>query len=1222
MKKLRSFLPWVCGVSCGAAVPCHSSRCTSTLASTSWHGRDSNAPSHRQQACLSSTEKRLRRSGEKLARRSTSAVLIKIADLSSTLPPQGIRCCEDLEGAPLNTDDRLQVLLNTCISTPSAELYEELIRSSAALYRSSAAQHWGFYARVLANYGVQCLVDQNTGKAVEVLRKAIEIISFFEADTAVLHLRVLLANAAACEGQYFAALCEYESCLAVMRDFPVESSLRQLVSGSEMYMPLSRSYINEDYDRFLEDEEVVLRALGQGQKQADACVDKAEKARVAMTMARLQRRRGEKDASLTLYTSALRMLLGAHNPDLEIQVLHDIGLLLCFEVLDVTQGLPYLQAAAEMACDRARVELNGPNSDQDESGPSHSSYPLVRTNMEKGLRARRAVLALVDTAVCYAENDEVGKSLGFFEEAKSLMTECGMQEHSAWICMKYADALSSASLLDAAIRIYLDAMDTIRLTEISGEKMQLACMGMGMYLTQSEVEGRLAHCFQTRVGDYRRACVHYCQSIRRCGVAVRCPFQVSQEGKTLAEEEIDPETLCWMLEKYADCCVRVGNVKIAKEVLEHRVRVEQGVGTPCAAALLHLAELHSNDNVPRAIELYTRILSLPQDAVEPDTLLQSAYNFIAVCYQSKDEDFEAGLSNVQCSQSSGQGDMVDENTPTSSELAPVDYENSIIATFKKSANVILASHTVNKTKLCTNRDDELKTLMALSRAGFFCQRRGYESGAEELYRLAVDYARLTDVKCKEYSRELAVMLANYATVVVHKDTELAKKLYEEAVATCPTDENVSNAAASFFVLTANYAEGRACIERLVAATTTNAVLQGLYGKLAWLGVVCWDELLHEERLLCLKHMLFALGTESDAVVAVTAKSQPNPFAGPLPEDFKQRLLRGVTISNDQETVSLACYIAQTKLFHEGRFINSCYKVALKRFPQGATILVNYAKFCGDYNAVVLARKYYAKAFALSHTDLRITECYAHYLAFLNGGERQRSEHRQVVCGESLVRFQVERSALVTCAIQHAQSLTLYGNYVATSMPSPSVPVVSFEEALRLNPADSRATSLYCSFLSNVYGSALDMKKNPEAKEQLARKVTDCYLSCLKLQPHSVAVLTGLGSIYIDLGGRFEDAVRVLERARQLSPNNPTVHRLLCTAFHEEWVREQQSETTLTNKRLQWLLTTTHKLYEATIALEPTNSVVLARYCQFAHHGLQDNALATQLMQRLRELSRE
>nr|CCC94701.1 unnamed protein product [Trypanosoma congolense IL3000] len=1133
-------------------------RCSSTLASTSLYAGDTGAPSHRHQHSLSLVERRPRRSGGKTVRRGAPSMLIQLTEPSSKLKPQGIRCCEDVEVAP-STESGLEALLRTCIESPSTEAYKSLIVSSAALYRKSSSQHWSFYARVLVNYGVQCLVEKESLKAVELLRKAVEIVAFFEGETAVLHLRVILANALVGAGQYFSALCEYETAITLLREFPVEDSLTQFVSGSEIYMPLSRDYILEDYDRFLEKDEVALRALSQGRERAADCVDDTERTRITLILGRLQRRRGEKDASLTLYTSALRMLLNTHNPDLEIQALHDIGLLLCFEVFDISQGLPYLQAAAEMSCDRARLELN-----EATPGPARETYPLENAARYKLSSVRRAVLALIDTAVCLAENEETGKSLGFFEECISLMKECGMQEHSAWVLMKYADALSSASLVDKAIRVYLDAMDSIRLMEISGEKMQLACMGMGVHLTESEVEGRLAYCFQTRVGDYRRACVHYCQSIRRCGVQIRCPFKVPESDGRAAKEDIDSEMLSWMLDKYAASCERVGSVDIAREAMEHRVEMERDLGTSCAAALLRLAELNTNDNVVRALELYIHILSLPKASVEPETLLQSAYNFIAVCYQSKDEDFEAGLCKVLGEQGA----------------TDTDDQPAIVAIFKKSARIILASQTVNKAKSQTSGGGELKTLMALSRAGFFCQRRGYETGAEELYRLALDYARLTNVKCEEYSRELAVMLANYATVVVNRDAHLAKNLYQEAVSTCATDENVSNAAASFFVLTANYTEGRACIERLLAVTTDSNALQGLYGKLAWLSVVCWDELLQNERCQCLQHLLLALGTEPHRVATTLNDSQSDLLSGPLKDDMKQLLLQGVTVSNDQETVSLACYIAQTKLYHEGKFINACYKVALKRFPRSATILVNYAKFCGDYGAVTLARKYYTKAFSLSHTDLRITECYAHYLAFLNSVEGEHSEVQQVVCGESLVRFQVERSAAGACPLQQSQSLALYGNYVATSMPSPSVPMVAFEDALRHNPADARATSLYCSFLCNVCGSAPDVKKNPAVKEQLAMKITNCYLNCLKLQPHSVTLLIGLGSAYIDLGGQFEDAVKVLERARKLSPNNPAVNRLLCTAFHEEWVKEQQRETALTKRRLQWLLETTHKLYEA------------------------------------------
>ncbi|RNF20131.1 uncharacterized protein Tco025E_03909 [Trypanosoma conorhini] len=187
------------------------------------------------------------------------------------------------------------------------------------------------------------------------------------------------------------------------------------------------------------------------------------------------------------------------------------------------------------------------------------------------------------------------------------------------------------------------------------------------------------------------------------------------------------------------------------------------------------------------------------------------------------------------------------------------------------------------------------------------------------------------------------------------------------------------------------------------------------------------------------------------------------------------------------------------------------------------------------------------------------------------------------------------------------------------MPSPSVPVVLFEEALKRNAADSRATALYGSFLWNVCVPALDAGSAADVKEQLAVKVETLYQQGLSHQPQSILLLTSLGSFYVSVGDRFDDAVRVLEQARRLSPHNAVVNRLLCAAFHDEWMKEKRQVTVKANSRLQNLLETTRQLYEVSVQLDPLDRLTLARYCQFALHGLQNAALAAELMQRLREL---
>lgn len=1128
------------------------------------------------------------------------------------------------DNVAVDLEVKLRELMITCITAPSSNLFEKLIASTTKLYNLSSTRHWSLHSRALANYGVQCFVDQKVSQAVELLRKAVEIIGFYEGETAVIHLRVIFANALTSEGECFAALCEYEKALEVMRDYPVETSLLQAVSGKEFHIPLCRSYVLEDFDRFLADEKVVQCALEQGRKRLHCSFDSAEKVRLTCTMARLQRRIGEKDASLLLYTTALRTLLDSvSDVDLEIKVMHDIGLLLCFEAFDVTQGLPYLQTASEMSFNFVLRELE--KSQRLHGTQTQKASPLFFPLSEGTLRIRRAAFTLLDTAVCLAENDELGKALGLFEGCISLLDKCGMENHSAWTRMRYADSLASASLVDKAISVYFEAIRIIQSLGHDNDNVQMACMGMVVPLTIAEIEGRLAHCFQVHVGEYRRACVHFWQAIRRCGIELNSPFKISEKMATVTCEEVDSETVCWMLENYASCCERVGNLDIAEEALKRRIDVEKALGGSCSSALLRLAQLHEINNVIKAVEVYVQLLRLSDDAIEPDVLLQAAYGFANVCYASKDEELAAALSNASSSLSlvANRGEAEFSTSTLIDDSAVVSPNAIVVESFKRAASVIMASHAVDVVRSTGGGDDvELKALTTLSRGGFFCQRCGDETGAEELYRLAVEYTLLARVSSEQYSRELAIMFANYATVIAHKDVQKAHELYNKAVVTCPTEENVLTAAVSFFVLRSNYADGRRCVQHAIDAANDPSALPRLYGKLAWLGVVCWDELTPALRLECLQHLLLALDfvPNQDCLTVVTTNPSVNCLEEKfVTDDLKRRIFCGISTSQDHETVSLATYVAQTKLPHDGKFINACYKAALVRFSHNVTMLVNYAKFCADYGVVTLARKYYAAAFCCSANDIRTSECYADYLAFL---KKEGQQEQQVVVGESLARYAVERSLHGSNAVSQAQAFGLYGKYLATFLPSPAAPVVCFETAIRRNPTDVRTMALYGSFLWNVCARSHGAKHIPTARGQVAAKVEDVYVSGLRHQPQSVALLTALGALYVDLADRFYDAVRVLERARRLSPRNAAVIRLLCTAFHEESIKEQRRVSAgVSDVRLRLLLETTRQLYEATLQLEPQDSLVLAKYCQFALHGLRNEQLASELMRRLQELQR-
>jgi Tfp pilus assembly protein PilF len=304
-----------------------------------------------------------------------------------------------------------------------------------------------------------------------------------------------------------------------------------------------------------------------------------------------------------------------------------------------------------------------------------------------------------------------------------------------------------------------------------------------------------------------------------------------------------------------------------------------------------------------------------------------------------------------------------------------------------------------------------------------------------------------------------------------------------------------------------------------------------------------------------------------------------------------------------------------------------YRRALLRFPQHATILVNYATLCMYTGYHALARKYIAKAYAASSGDLNCTMCYAHYLC-------RSYDDQQIGCGESLYSGYLDKHP------NASQAHAAFANFLAGAMPTPFKTEIHFKRALELGPKSEDVVLQYgqfmwaCTDTKNVY-------TNDEVRRRVFDRAEQLFKEAVAINPNSFTACHQLGTFYANRHHRFEEAMTMLYRAHKLQPGNVEVLRHLLSTLHEECVRVQREEQrhngTVAGQggsssisvaavgqtsRLRSLTSATQDMFENVLAKEPGDRATLERYARFAVETLKDPRLAASLYSRIQELNRK
>lgn len=1128
-------------------------------------------------------------------------------------------------------------------------------------------------------------------------------------------LRVLLANAYASDQQYWRAAEQYQRVLSALERSPLWSP-DQLTPGFVSPLALHHTFVEEDARVFFADAARVDHAVAQGTAQllllkSQGVAENAVRLmHTQLAMARLHRHAGRYAESQSFYESYLDGASDHMDGEDVAGVMLELGRMLLYKEHNEDAALVYLEATSNILLEEAQDLLQAVAEVKEGDVDGKASVRIAAGNT-----AQRTAGSLIDTAMAYHAQGKTGKAIGLLEGSLQLLDAAGLRLISGWVREQYADMLATVSLVDRALEEYTRAMEMLR-GECGDVVEQLGAGGLLVPLSSSEVEGHLAFCLQTYVGDHRRAMAHYRNVVQgtyrsnplvksaqaRLSKRARRQRAANTNGPSAlqsparrrggsrqrnsgdggggvdasAVSSIDlalkPDVLHWVLTNYVACCERVGAHAEAVTAQNRLIEIEGALGGNVVDSYLKLISLQQQSGeVEKTLALCFYVFYLPDAMMPPHTRLEVANCFASSCHQLGNNRMGAVLMQaVQHVRGDHDANALVHYAMCLKALDPadrlqldgmMDIEASIQSigrVFRRAASVVVADTVLDRMEETEaavgaqvpaaswtqdRMERVLNGLIVLSRGAFFFHQNRFMKDAADLYAHAleqVDYIiAAMPVLSESFQREIGILLVNYATLKAPEDAKLAATLYERAATVCPSYMEVAEVVADFFVQSGNYAKGSVYMTRVLNANPASAAEMHL--RLARLGTgSAWESMTFGQRMDVVEHLLKGLGVSAERIASACAvttqrhlKSRSSsagdggsqnvasaPVAFSL-QDIAPLLMDGVANTMSEEAVCLATYIVQTR-FQEPQLLNRMYHRALLRFPQHATILVNYATLCMYAGYHLLARKYIAKAYAASSGDLNCTMCYAHYLV-------RSYEDQQVGCGEALY------SGFLDLNPNAAQAHAAFANFMAGAMPTPFKTETHFKRALELAPKSEDVVLQYGQFMWACTDSK-SVYTNDEVRHRVFDRAEHLFKEAVALNPNSFTACHQLGTFFASRHGRFEEAMTMLYRAHKLQPGNVEVQRHILNTLHEECARVQREEqqrsgtvagqasgcATSPSSRLRSLTDATRDMFENVVGREPNDRSTLERYARFAVETLKDPRLAASIYSRIQELNRK
>ncbi|GET89756.1 hypothetical protein, conserved [Leishmania tarentolae] len=1147
----------------------------------------------------------------------------------------------------------------------------------------------------------------------------------------LLLLRVLLANAYASDQQYWKASEQYQLALSTMERNAMWCP-EQLAPGLASPLPFNYALVTEDAKLFYEDSIRVAHAISQGRAQLLLLQSKGSTATLArllqvqLAMARLHRHAGQYAESQDLYESYLDGVTEHMETEDVGGAMLELGRLLLYKMNKNDAAVIYLEAASYILLEDAEALLQVAEAHGSSSGSSRGNdVTTVEARIAAGNATHRAAGALIDAAMAFHSVGKTGQAIGLLEGCLQLLDRADLGLIGGWVRRQYADMLASVALVDRALQEYSRAIELLR-NDCGDAVAQLGMAGEMVPLHSAEVEGHMAFCCQTYVGDHKRAMKHYRNIVkgwhRKDGSVTSAQTRLNKRarrqraaavsvatvaldstsasdggaftsgqarvGSSTALPRVDlslqPDVLHWVLSNYVACCERVGAYTEAVGVQSRLIEIEGALGGGVVDSYLKLICLtRQSGDMEKTLALCFYIFFLPDDMMPSETRLSVANSFASCCHRLGNSRMGSVLLQA-VQQVRGDHDAsslaryaMGLRTLDASDrlqLDCVDIEASIDTigrVFRRAASIVVSDMVVNDVEeeeifrdgcragdsrgsvaeaapsddgnrssvlpsaspsLWTRErvDRALNSLIVLSRGAFFFHQNRFVKDAEELYAVALQHVdqiiASMPILTERYQREMGILLVNYATLKSVTNPELAATLYERAAAVCPTYLEVAEVVADVFVQSGDYAKGSAYMKQVIRANPSAAA--EMHMRLARLGTgSAWDTMSRGQRMEVMDHLLKGLGVAPERVVAALAAGAQSEMTNGNKTDATMSLgslapllLDGVSTAMSEDAVCFATYVVQTR-FQEPRLLNRMYRCALLRFPQHATILVNYATLCMHSGCHTLARKYIAKAYAASSGDLNCTMCYAHYLC-------RSFDDQQVGCGEALYAHFLERYP------NAAQAHASFANYMAGVMPTPFKTEQHFKAALELAPSSEDVVLQYGQFMWACTDSKT-VYTNDEVRRRMFDRVEQLFKEAVAINPNSFTACHQLGAYYANDQHRFEDAMVMLQRAHRLQPGNVEVVRHILGALHGECMRLKKEELRRSSvvalqgtkaqtfsARLRSLVDATKEMFEHILRMEPNDKATLEGYARFAVETLQDPKLAATIYRRIEELNRK
>ncbi|TPP46084.1 hypothetical protein CGC20_32840 [Leishmania donovani] len=1145
-------------------------------------------------------------------------------------------------------------------------------------------------------------------------------------------LRVLLANAYASDQQYWKASEQYQLALSAMERNPMWCP-EQVAPGLASPLPFNHTLVTEDAKLFYEDSVRVAHAISQGRAQLLLLQSKGPTAtsarllQVQLAMARLHRRAGQYAESQSLYESYLDGVTEHMESEDVGGAMLELGRLLLYKVNNSDAAVIYLEAASSILLEDAEALLQVAEAHGDSSGSNRSNEATAaEARIAAGNATHRAAGGLIDAAMAFHTVGKTGQAIGLLEGCLQLLDRADLGFISGWVRRQYADMLASVALVDRALEEYSRTIELLR-NGCGDAVAQLGTAGEMVPLHSAEVEGHMAFCLQTYVGDHKRAMKHYRNIVKgshkkdasvtsaqvrlnkraRRQRASTATVAATAAGSTGASDgvaftsgqaragsspalprvdvSLQPDVLHWVLSNYVACCERVGAYAEAVGVQSRLIEIEGALGGGVVDSYLKLISLaRQAGDMEKTLALCFYIFFLPDDMMPSETRLSVANSFASCCHRLGNSRMGSVLLQaVQQVRGDHDASSLARYAMGLKTLDPsdrvqldcVDIEASIDTigrVFRRAASIVVADMVVNgiEDEERTTRDGRrasssdssaaaaalsdggnessapsstspslwtrervdrtLNSLIVLSRGAFFFHQNRFIKDAEELYAVALQHVdhiiASMPILTERHQREMGILLVNYATLKSATDPELAATLYERAAAVCPTYLEVAEVVADVFVQSGDYAKGSVYMKRVMRANPSAAT--EMHMRLARLGTgSAWDTMSHGQRMEVMEHLLKGLGVAPERVAAAFAAGVQSQLTNANNTNVVMSLgnlapllLDGVATATSEDAVCFATYVVQTR-FQEPQLLNRMYRRALLRFPQHATILVNYATLCMHSGCHTLARKYIAKAYAASSGDLNCTMCYAHYLC-------RSFDDRQVGCGEALYAHFLERYP------NAAQAHAAFANYMAGVMPTPFKTEQHFKAALELAPSSEDVVLQYGQFMWACTDSKT-VYTNDEVRRRVFDRVEQLFKEAVAINPNSFTACHQLGTFYANGQHRFEDAMAMLQRAHRLQPGNIEVVRHILGVLHGECMRLKKEElrrgsavalqganTQSFSGRLRSLVDATKEMFEHVLRMDPNDKASLEGYARFAVETLQDPKLAATLYRRIEELNRK